>query len=194
MGGVPIEEYVFYFTGFLAVLLIYIWLDEFWLSAYHIREDAEERRQFEKLLQFHPLSLIACIILIAFVIVLRHLLMPHSPGFPGYAIFLILIALAPSTVLLPAARPVINWRALSLTLFIIALTSMLWEATLALPYGWWNFQPAQMVGLPIIAWDSLPIEEVFVWIAVTYVTVVTYEIVKRWKSSGRPMKHAFWGS
>src|SRR5271168_2677438 len=29
-GGVPVEEYVFYFTGFVAVLLIYIWLDEYW--------------------------------------------------------------------------------------------------------------------------------------------------------------------
>ena len=25
-GGVPVEEYIFYFTGFLAVLLIYVWL------------------------------------------------------------------------------------------------------------------------------------------------------------------------
>jgi hypothetical protein len=29
---VPVEEYVFYLTGFLVVLLLYIWLDEFgWL-------------------------------------------------------------------------------------------------------------------------------------------------------------------
>ncbi len=26
-GGVPVEEYIFYFTGFVAVLLLYIWLD-----------------------------------------------------------------------------------------------------------------------------------------------------------------------
>src|SRR4051812_35205697 len=35
-GGVPIEEYLFYFLGFVAVLLIYIWLDQYWLSAYTI--------------------------------------------------------------------------------------------------------------------------------------------------------------
>ena len=30
---VPIEEYVFYLTGFLVVLLLYVWLGEFWLAA-----------------------------------------------------------------------------------------------------------------------------------------------------------------
>ena len=29
---VPIEEYIFYLTGFLCVLLLYIWLDEYWLA------------------------------------------------------------------------------------------------------------------------------------------------------------------
>src|SRR3974390_3065131 len=29
---VPIEEYFFYFTGFVAVLLLYVWLSEYWLS------------------------------------------------------------------------------------------------------------------------------------------------------------------
>ena len=33
---VPVEEYIFYFTGFLCVLLIYVWLSEFWLAAYNV--------------------------------------------------------------------------------------------------------------------------------------------------------------
>jgi len=33
---VPVEEYVFYATGFLAILLLYIWLGEFWLAAYNL--------------------------------------------------------------------------------------------------------------------------------------------------------------
>jgi hypothetical protein len=32
---VPIEEYVFYLAGFMATLLIYLWLDEYWLAAYN---------------------------------------------------------------------------------------------------------------------------------------------------------------
>jgi hypothetical protein len=105
----------------------------------------------------------------------------------------VIAALGPSTVLLPAALPVINWRAFSLTLFVILLMSVLWEATLGVPYGWWGYQPAQMMGLSITAWNYLPIEAICVWIAVTYQTVIVYEVVKRWQSSGKKLHHAFLG-
>lgn len=190
-GGVPVEEYLFYFTGFVAVLLIYIWLDEYWLAAYSIPVDAAERTDFKRLLQVHPLSVILAIVLIAGAIVFRFFV--AEPGIPGYFIFLVVVALGPSSMLLPAALPVINWRALSLTLFFILLTSLMWEATLALPYGWWGFQLAQMLGIYITAWSRLPIEEVLVWIAVTYSTAIVYEVVRRWQSSGKRMRHAFLG-
>jgi hypothetical protein len=88
---------------------------------------------------------------------------------------------------------VINWRALSLTLFFILLLSLMWEATLGLPYGWWGFQHRQMLGIYITAWSQLPVEEVLVWITVTYATVIVYEVVRRWKSSGKGARHAFLG-
>ena len=91
------------------------------------------------------------------------------------------------------ARRFINWRALSLTLFIMLLVSELWEATLALPYGWWGFQPRQMIGLLVGAWSNLPIEEVGVWIAVSYATVIVFEVIKIWQASGRKAKDAFLG-
>jgi hypothetical protein len=191
-GGVPIEEYVFYFTGFVAVLLIYIWLDEYWLSAYSIPSDARERAQFDRLLRFHPQSMIWAVALIAAAILYRRTFI-HEPGFPGYFTFLVIGALGPSAALLPSAMPVINWRALSLTLFIILLTSLLWEVTLAVPYRWWGFQDAEMVGVRIPAWSRLPIEEVCVWIAVTYATVIVYEIVRRWQASGKRIRHALLG-
>jgi hypothetical protein len=53
-GPVPIEEYVFYFTGFVAVLLIYIWLDEYWLVAYNLPDYPAEAKKLQRLLQFHP--------------------------------------------------------------------------------------------------------------------------------------------
>src|SRR5271165_5386729 len=190
---VPVEEYIFYFTGFVAVLLLYIWFDEYWLSAYTVSGTSGERVSFDRLLQFHPASLLMAIALIAASMLYRRIFAPTLPGFPAYFIFLVLGALLPSSVLFPTARPVINWRALSLTMFIILLISLLWEVTLALPYGWWNFQDDAMIGLRVTAWSRLPIEEVLVWIAVTWATVIVYEIVKRWKASGRPAKHAFLG-
>jgi len=102
-------------------------------------------------------------------------------------------ALGPSMVLFPTALPVINWRAFSMTLFIILLISLLWEATLALPYGWWGYQSGEMVGIHVTAWSGLPIEAVVVWFAVTYATAIVYEVVRCWQSSGKGAIQAFFG-
>ncbi len=193
-GGVPVEEYVFYLTGFIVVLLLYIWLDEFWLAAYSIPALAAERITFDRLLRFHPWSLALAAALIAGAFAYQRLVLRVPGRFPGYFIFLVLCALLPSTALLPEARPVINWRALSLTMFMLLVTSLMWEVTLAVPYGWWNFRDEQMLGIRITAWSSLPLEEVYIWIAVTYSSVIVYEIVKRWKGSGRTLRHALLGS
>lgn len=192
-GGVPVEEYLFYLTGFIAVLLMYIWLDEYWLNAYTVLAEARERSDFERLIRFHPESVALAVVLIGGAIFYKKMLSHDPAGFPGYFVFLVLGSLAPSAALLPTARPVINWKAFSLTFFIILLTSIVWEATLAAPYGWWGYQPSQMMGLGITAWAGLPIEAVCVWMAVTYMTVIVYEIVKRWKASGRTARQAFLG-
>jgi hypothetical protein len=191
-GGVPVEEYVFYFTGFVAILLIYIWMDEYWLAAYSIPVDAAERTDFARLLRFHPQSLLWAIALIAAAILYRWSFV-NTPGFPGYFTFLVFGAMLPSAALLPSALPVINWRAFSMTLVLILLISLLWEATLGVPYLWWGFQDRQMIGIRITAWSGLPIEEVFVWIAVAYATALVYEVVRCWKSSGKRARHAFLG-
>lgn len=190
---VPIEEYLFYLTGFLTVLLLYIWLDGYWLHAYSVPAEDERRVSFRRLLGFHPDSLVLGAVLIGGAIVVRRFAAPHQPGFPGYLIFLVVCSLLPSIVLLSAVQSAINWRALSLTLFIIVLVSLLWEATLAIPYGWWSYQHRTMVGIYIRGWDNLPIEAVFVWIAVTYMTVLVYETVRCWQASGKRARHAFFG-
>jgi hypothetical protein len=192
-GGVPVEEYLFYFTGFIAVLLIYIWLDEYWLAAYSIPVTEARRIKFERLLCFHPESLILGIALVAGAILFRHFVV-GTPGFPGYFVFLVIGALGPSALLFPSALPVINWRAFGLTFFVILLISLLWEATLALPYRWWGFREEQMLGISITAWSRLPIEEVVVWCAVTYATTIVYETVRRWQASGKGLMCAFRGA
>lgn len=191
-GWVPLEEYIFYFTGFVFTLLLYIWLDEYWLSAYSIPSHDGRRISFDRILRFHPASLVWIVVLVVAAIAWKRIVV-HEPGFPGYFIFLVLGALAPSTALFPSALPVVNWRAFSLTLFIMLLISLLWEATLGLPYGWWGFQPPQMIGIYVTAWSNLPVEEVFVWIAVSYATVIVYENVRRWKASGKLLRHALLG-
>ena len=190
---VPIEEYAFYLAGFLCVLLLYIWLDEYWVAAYNVEGASAQRKQFHRLLKFHPESMVLAVILVAGAILYKKHFSSYPAGFPGYFIFLALTALVPSSALLPSARAVINWRAFSLTVFFVLLVSLMWETTLAIPYGWWNFRAEQMLGIRITAWGELPIEEVFLWITVTYSTVIVYETVKCWQASGKTIGHALFG-
>ena len=191
---VPIEEYVFYFTGFVLVLLLYVWLSEYWLAAYTVQDYPGEARRLHRLLGFHPTSLILGVVLIAAAFVFKRYFSPVREGLPGYFIVLVIGGLIPAVSLFPATSRLINWRALSLTMFYVMLVSMMWEATLALPYGWWNYQHEAMMGVFIGAWSGLPIEAVFVWLAVTYGTVILFEAVKIWQASGRSAKEAFLGS
>jgi hypothetical protein len=190
---VPVEEYVFYFTGFLCVLLIYVWLDEFWLAAYNVPDYSGAAKSISRLFQFHLTSAIVGVLLIIAAVVYKKAFSAVPDGFPSYFTFLVIGAFVPAMSFFPTARPFINWQAFSLTIFIVVLVSLLWEATLAVPYQWWGFQPSQMTGLFIGAWARLPIEEVCLWIAVSYATVIVFEIFKLWKASGKKAKHAFLG-
>lgn len=193
-GGVPVEEYIFYFTGFLAVLLIYVWLDEYWLAKYNLKDCNDAQRQIDGLLKFHPASLIVGLALIAIAILYKKQFSPFPEGFPGYFTVLVIGGMVPSASLFPTARQFINWRAFSLTIFMMLLISLFWEATLAVPYQWWGYQQKEMMGISIGAWAGLPIEAVLVWIAVTYGTTIVYEIIKAWQASGRSARSAFFGT
>ena len=146
-----------------------------------------------KLLEFHPVSLVVGVVLIAIAVVYKKYFSSVPEGMPGYFMVLVIGGLIPSLGLYPVTRRFINWRAFSLTMFFILLVSLLWEATLALPYGWWNYQHSAMMGVFIGAWSGLPIEAVFVWLAVTYGTVILFEAVKIWQASERPAKQIFLG-
>jgi hypothetical protein len=190
---VPVEEYLFYFTGFIVILLLYVWLSEYWLAAYTVEDYHGEARALPRLLTFHPMSLIIGLLLIAAAIAYKRWFSEVREGLPGYFIVLVVGGLIPSISFYPATRRFINWRALSLTMFFILLISMLWEATLALPYGWWNYQHQAMIGVFIGAWSDLPIEAVVVWLAVTYGTVILFEVVKIWQASERTARSVFMG-
>jgi hypothetical protein len=193
-GPVPVEEYLFYLTGFMAVLMLYIWMDEYWLAAYNVPDYPGEAKKISRLLRFHPASLVLGAALIVAAIGYKKFFAPVPAGFPGYFVFLVVGAVVPAASFFPTARRFINWRAFSITLFFILLISLLWEATLAVPYGWWAYRENQMLGVFVGAWSRLPIEAVCVWIAVTYTTTIVFEIVKLWQASGRKARHAFLGS
>jgi hypothetical protein len=137
-GDVPIEEYAFYLTGFLAVLLIYVWLDGYWLSAYSVADYETAAQSVDRLLRFHGTSLMSGAVLLGAAVLYKKLRSPWPAGFPWYFAVLVLGSITPSVGFFPTVRRFINWRAFSLTIFMVLLISMFWEATLAVPYGWWG--------------------------------------------------------
>ena len=190
---VPIEEYIFYLSGFITVLLLYVWMDEFWLSAYNVPDYKPAARAIPRLVQFHPTSAILGVVLIASAVAYKKWLSADPEGFPEYFTILVVGGLVPAAGFFPTVRRFVNWRAFSLTFFFVLLVSLIWEATLAVPYGWWDYQRPQTMGLRIGAWAGLPIEAVCVWISVTFGTVIVFEVVKIWQASEKPAREAFLG-
>jgi hypothetical protein len=51
-----------------------------------------------------------------------------------------------------------------------------------------------MMGLNIGAWSNLPIEAVCVWLAVSFTSIITYEVVKIWQRLDKGVMDAFFGA
>jgi hypothetical protein len=181
---IPIEEFVFYLSGFVAILLVYIWCNEVWVSAYGVADYGDTSRHPPYLIRLHWQSAAYGLLALAAAVAYKKLLAPVLPdrdyreGFPLYFTFLTLAAVLPSLLLYRCACAFINWRAFSITLLWVLLTSLLWEATLAMPFGWWHYRYEWMMGLHIKAWANLPVEAVILWIAVTLTTTIVFETIK----------------
>ena len=192
-GAIPVEEFVFYLSGFMLVLLSYIWCDEYWMAAYNVPDYKAAAEGIPRIVRFHFASVVLGVVLIAAAILYRNLLSGGPEGFPWYFVYLVCAALIPSAGFFHTAQQFINWRAFSFTFFLLLLISLLWEVTLALPYGWWEYRPRVLIGLHIGAWFDLPIEAACLWMAVSFTTVITYEVIKIWKALGTRALEAFFG-
>jgi len=138
---IPIEEIGFYSFGILAVLLVYVWGDEFWFGAYNLDDAPRRSTRFGQVISFHPGSAIFGGMIFALGWLYKKFgAHPWHEGFPGYFLFLTAVAITPSILFFPVANPYINWRAFSLAFLFILLVSLFGEATIAVPYRWWGFQ------------------------------------------------------
>jgi hypothetical protein len=192
-GPLPIEEIIFYISGFTTVLLLYVWCDEYWFGRYNVPDYTVESAKIDKVLQFHWPSLVIGFGLVLLATAYKKLISHNSDGFPWYFTYISIVALIPSMAFYKSAKPFINWRAFSFTFFIIVLISLIWESTLALPYQWWGFQNHAMTGIFIGAWHDLPIEEIVVWFSVSYASIIIYETIKIWLTSRKTLKQLFYG-
>jgi len=172
-AGIPVEEYLFYVAAFICALLVYIWCDEYWLSAYH-----SPVRVMGRITDFRPLPLIIAVLLIAGAAYYKLVILGEQ-GFPCYFTFQVLAVQLPCIFLIPSVRAMINWRAFTVMYFFTVMVGVLFEATLAVPFQWWKYYDTGMMGIYIKGWSNLPIEAVILWLAGGYMSIIVYHVVKR---------------
>jgi hypothetical protein len=196
LRGVPIEEVFFYILGPIAILLVYVWNDEYWMPAYNpVRARIDFARTQQPIIVFSwpPLAIGVALEVIGLAVKWHH---PDGPVVPLYFTYLVVLAFVPAIALFGRVSAFVNWRALGMTVLYLVVTSMIWEPILALPRGWWWYQDSAMMGIwtnvfTKIDTRRLPIEAVLVWIAAPFSSVLTYEAIKTWLYRRRPNKAVF---
>ncbi len=189
--SIPLEEFGFYLTGIAAILLLYIWSSEVWMSKYS-HSDADRKADVDKriaegrpIINIHWGAIGTGAALFGTALLWKYF-GPHNhhEGFPGYFLFLVLTAIIPISMFVRTVRPFVNWQAFSFTMVILMLVSLLWEVTLGIPYQYWGFQESQMLGIFVTAWSNLPIEEPLLWVAAAWLNVTSYEMIRIYLASG----------
>ena len=189
-GRIPIEELLFYAMGPVAMVLVYACADERWLSKYNPPDDLVDL----KLIQVSPrVALVGAAGAVAAVI-----LWLVNGTFPTYFAFLVGGAVLPAMFLYRSIGGLTNWPAFAVTTLYVILTSVIWEATLAIPRLWWGYQPSGMIGATIAAWSRgeaiFPIEAAVVWLFAPFASVLTYEFAKALTHHPKPARVALFGA
>lgn len=188
--SIPIEEFVFYISGSAVILLGYIWAAESWLGKYTLtpQEFDAHVATIPRLVTLRPRYVAYGAALFGLVVVWKKFgWHEHTAGFPAYFLFELLMVILPAATLSGAVRVVINQPAFVFKTLTLVLTSLLWEATLALPYGWWGFHHEYMMGILVRPWFNLPIEEVILWPCAAWLNVTLYESIRIYLRTGRPL-------
>lgn len=188
----PLEEFAFYILGSLFVITSYLWFSEYWLQDYEPHEYQANTRGVGRLVQISWWSLIAWAALLALGLVFKRV-GPDPDGFAGYFIFLMVLGFLPTFLFLRSVAGFVNWRAFAGSYAALMLVSLVWEATLGVPYNWWNYKRDQMLGIEVQAWSGLPLEAVLLWLVIAWDCVIAFEIFRVFFHMDRKPMHALFG-
>lgn len=158
---IPLEEFAFYGLGFLTMLLGYGWTDEVLLPKARRSSRRSQLGWLEGTVA--PLALVLAGVVIA------------DGSLPAYWTYLCLVPLPVTLVLWPMVRHRLNVPALVVTMAVLVAVSLLWEAGLAVPRGWWGYQPEATLGHSLF---GVPIEAVVVWVLAPITTAVLFESLR----------------
>ncbi len=170
----PIEEFGFYLLGGLFMLLMYVFTSNDWLKLYSPPHDTEAKPHPLFRLDLRALLVGAAVVALGFYWKKNHDAIAPD-GIPGYLIFLVVLAVLPTLLFFRGVQARINWRAFALSFSVLVLVSIMWEATLGVPYGWWKYKPELMTGMYVGPWGNLPVEAILLWLVASWGAVVSYE-------------------
>jgi hypothetical protein len=175
----PVEEFVFYITGFWFILFFYVFCDEWYLVKYNVpdKKYARYRSRLKKLVFIRISGVFWAIGFFAAAVLIKRIFNPGGDLIPGYFTFLLIVAYVPFILFIRVTRHFVNGPAFMFSLVLTMLISVIWEVTLALPRGYWGYQEGAMMGIFIEVWHRLPMEAVTVWVFCTLVILV-YEFLK----------------
>lgn len=174
---IPIEEIIFYVGGAAVLRGTYLWASEDFVNRYSVPDEqyAEAAKSVPRLLRMNVKALVVMLVVLGIGSYLKHRL---DGGYATYLVLQAVIISLPTVLLYKAVSAFVNTRALLMVLVLQALVSVIWEATAALPYGWWNYKPEGMIGIPVPPWSNLPIEATLFWISVGWSAIFLQEVTK----------------
>ena len=177
----PLEEFGFYSLGGVFMMALYAYGDAGWFSRYMHDGKANAERlahvtSIKKIFQPDYRWLWIGIAFWAIGIIYKNVF--YNGGIPAYYCFLVLIGIFPPLLLLKSVGPMINWQAFGFMYICLLLISLIWEATLGVPYNWWNYQHETMMGIFIGPWGGLPIEAILMWLVAAWAVTIMYEVFR----------------
>lgn len=208
---IPIEEVFFYLGSCILTLLVYIWgsMTFFKSEMEYIVIETDNARGLNPLITFDKKVLFIGVGLLILAFIYKLFLDDGKPppfpsplincppgpnmegqGIPLYFTLLMLLVFVPAVLIWNKSSPYINPGAMFFTIVAAVLFSLIWEATLALPYGWWNYNPKWMIGIFVPPWHYIPLEAIFLWLFAGWGTVLIFEFFRLLIASHRTFYEA----
>jgi hypothetical protein len=187
----PVEEFGFYILGAIFMAAVYLWAGQNWVSQY-------ERDDYDKAAELHPGLIQVSLPVVVFWLMGLAMGVGYGivqgGGIPGYFLFVWVAGLLPTVALVRALKDFVNWHAMAFTFIALVFASIIWEASLAVPYLWWTYRPEQMLGIFIPGWANLPLEAVLVWCIGVWDAVLIYEFFRVFQRKEAPVREILFGA
>jgi hypothetical protein len=195
--SIPLEEILFYLGGAALLSMMYMWACEDFYSEYTLPrpEYTAQANKVGPLVHWNMrLILIGVAVAIAGILIKKfgwwH---PYHDGWPYYLFAELVIVFVPLSALYTRVHAFTNPRAFVFVMLVHILVSVIWETTLALPFGWWNYRPYAMMGVFVEAWSRLAIEACILWLSVGWASMFIYETSKIKVVTGKSWRKVLFG-